>query len=124
MSMFENKEIRTRLREAFPKFYLNYNYEIIIYPACNSYFLISDVETEIELNAKIIEWLSREASKGIAKPSQKYHLDGINTFLHTEFTKDDMTEIYTHLGNAINHKKALRFIESGYDMTILTEERR
>lgn len=86
MSIFDNPEIRKRLRSAFPKFFLNSNYEIIIYPARNSYFLMANVDTERDLKAKILEWLSREASKSISKPSQKYHLEGINAFLGTEFT--------------------------------------
>ena len=48
-------------------------------------------------------------------------LDGINMFLHTDFSFDDMEIIYTYLGNACNHKKTIRFIESGYDMHVLTE---
>lgn len=119
MGIFENQEIRTRLREAFPKYFVNSNYEIIIYPARNSYFLLDGVETELELQAKILEWLSREAAKSISKPSQKYHLVGINTFLGTDFSQKEMMEIYTHLGNRCNHEKTLTFINSGYDIKIL-----
>lgn len=121
MSIFDNPEIRNRLRDAFPKLFLNANYEIIIYPARNSYFLMANVDTERDLKAKILEWISREASKSISKPSQKYHLEGINAFLGTEFTRDEMTEIYTYLGNRCNHEKTLRFIDSGYDMRTLWE---
>lgn len=121
MSIFENREIRQRLREAFPKFFLNANYEIIIYPARNSYFLIEDVETETELKAKILEWLSREASKSISHQSQTYHLNGINIFLGTNFTKADMEEIYTYLGNRCNHQRTLHFIVSEYSIDTLKE---
>lgn len=62
MNIFESPEIRKRLREAFPRYFVNSNFEIIIYPARNSYFLLDGVETEQELAAKILEWLSREAS--------------------------------------------------------------
>lgn len=119
MSIFENREIRSRLRQAFPKFFVNSNYEIIIYPARNSYFLLADIKTEQELKAKILEWLSREASKSISRQSQKYHIEGINKFLGTNFTLDDMVIIYTYLGNCCNHAKTIRFIESGYDLSVL-----
>lgn len=33
-----------------------------------------------------------------------------------------MEKIYTYLGNACNHKKTLKFIESGYDMSILKDD--
>ena len=49
-------------------------------------------------------------------------LEGINDFLETDFTESDMEEIYRHLGNAINHEKTMRFIESGYDFKVLEEE--
>lgn len=119
MNVFENKEIRSRLLTAFPRYYVTHAYEIIIYPPRNSYFCLEGVETDIELKAKILEWLSREASKSISKQSQKYHLAGINFFLETSFTQDQMTEIYTYLGNRCDHEKTLRFIASGYDMNVL-----
>lgn len=121
MVIFEDREIRQRLREAFPKFFVNQNYEIIIYPARNIYFLLDGVETELELKAKILEWLSREACKSISRQSQKYHLNGINAFLGTTFTLGDMELIYTYLGNRCNHEKTIRFIESKYDLSVLQE---
>ena len=45
-------------------------------------------------------------------------LDGINMFLHTNFSFDDMETIYTYLGNACNHERTLKFVRSGYDMAI------
>lgn len=90
MRVFENKEIRDRLLKAFPQFYISSSFECIIYPPRNSYFLMADIQTETGLNAKILEWLSREASKSIDSKSQVYHLNGINTFLGTNFTQEDM----------------------------------
>lgn len=119
MRVFESSEICNRLLKAFPKFYINSRFECIIYPPRNSYFLMADVQTEAELNAKILEWLSREASKSIDPKSQVYHLNGINTFLGTSFNQKDMTDIYTYLGNRCNHARTLRFIESGYDLAML-----
>lgn len=80
---------------------------------------MADIQTETGLNAKILEWLSREASKSIDPKSQVYHLNGINTFLGTNFTQEDMVEIYTYLGNRCDHARTLRFIESGYDLAAL-----
>lgn len=120
--IFENESIRSRFTAAFPKFYINHNLEAIVHPRRNTYFLLTDIHTEQDLSAKILEWLSREASKSITKKSQKYHLDGINTFLGTNFSQEDMVQIYTYLGNRCNHNKTMRFIESGYDLSTLTEE--
>ena len=119
MNVFENHEIRKRLCAAFPRCFVNSLFEFIAHPPRNSYFRLEGVETELELKAKVIEWLSREAVKGGSKSEQKYHLDGINQFLGTKFSSEDMDEIYTYLGNSVNHKKTIRFIESGYDMSVL-----
>lgn len=120
--IFLNEDIRNRFGAAFPKFFINHNLEVIVYPRRNTYFLLIDVNTETDLVAKILEWLSREAAKSVDKKSQKYHLDGINAFLGTNFTKEDMMKIYTYLGNRCNHNRTLRFIESGYDLSTLTKE--
>ena len=120
--LFKNDEIRNRFWAAFPKFFINHNMEVIVHPRRNTYFLIKGVETERDLVAKILEWLSREAAKSVHNESQKYHLDGINAFLGTNFTQDEMMEIYTYLGNSCNHKRTLLFIDSGYDLSVLTKE--
>ncbi len=119
MNVFERLEIRNRLRAAFPKCFVNASFEFIAHPARNSYIMLDGVETELELNAKIIEWFSREAVKGGSRQSQAYHMGGINSFLGTSFTREEMEQIYTYLGNSVNHGKTLRFIESGYDMSTL-----
>lgn len=120
--ILENEEIRCRFGAAFPKFFINHNLEAIVHPRRNTYFLLTDVQTEKDLIAKILEWLSIEAAKSVSSESQKYHLTGINAFLGTDFTKEDMMEIYTYLGNRCNHARTMRFIDSGYDLSVLTEE--
>lgn len=109
-------------RHAFPKCFINMNNELIIHPGRNSYFRLSGIESEVELKAKVLEWLSREAAKGGSRATQKYHLDGINEVLNTDFDTNDMEAIYTYLGNAVNHRKTIRFIKSGYDLGILDSE--
>lgn len=119
--ILENDDIRNRFGAAFPKFFINHNLEVIVHPRRNTYFLLNGVDTEKDLIAKILEWLSREAAKSVNRESQKYHLSGINAFLGTNFTQDEMMEIYTYLGNCCNHQRTLRFIDSGYDLAVLTE---
>lgn len=123
--------ILKKLFWAFPNGYINYNLEFIVYPhnRVNSYFRLEDCETEEDVAAKILEWLSREAHKSQHFNSERrnrqvrqYHIEGINAFCGTFFTEDDMEEIYTYLGNCCNHGKTLAFIRSGYDMTILSRK--
>jgi hypothetical protein len=54
---------------------------------------------------------------------QKWHRDGINAYLGTSFTAEDMEQIYCRLGNAVNSELCVKFIESGYDMALLEREK-
>lgn len=122
-------DIVERLGAAFPKSILNTHLEFIADPhhSINSYFILADCNTEEDVIAKLLEWLSREAYKSqhfnsVSRNKQvhKYHRDGINRFCGTNFSYTDMQSIYSHLGNRCNHEKTLRFIRSGYDMAVLT----
>lgn len=118
---------RLRLLADFENSFFNERDEFIAHRYSNTYFIFSNCESEEDVNCKVLEWLSRSAHKGIPysqewrnKKFRKFMLDGINMFLHTDFTFDDMEIIYTYLGNACNHNKTLEFVRSGYDMSVLT----
>lgn len=93
----------------------------------NEYIILSDCITEFDVKCKVLEWFSRGAHKTAPFREKanilfhKFMRDGINNFLGTDFCVEDMDLIYTYLGNACNHEKTIRFIESGYDMQILRE---
>lgn len=117
---------RLRLLADFDGSFFNERDEFIAHRYSNTYFIFANCETELDVKCKVLEWLSRSAHKGIPyrqewrnKKFRKFMLDGINMFLHTDFSFDDMEIIYTYLGNACNHNKTIKFIESGYDMQIL-----
>lgn len=125
------QQILTKLFFAFPNGFINHNLEFIADPhhCVNSYFRLEDCETEEDVAAKILEWLSREAYKSLHFNSDRrnrqvheYHLKGINAFCGTVFNEDDIEEIYTYLGNRVNHQKTLEFIRSGYDLAVLKKE--
>lgn len=118
--------VAIRLMNCFPGSFINHNGEFIAHEKANEYFSLSTCGDELDVKCKVLEWLSRAASKGEPFRTykrnlafQKFMLDGINRYLHTTFSHDDIDKIYTYLGNACNHKKTIRFIESGYDMSVL-----
>ena len=118
--------VTRRLRRAFPKSYINTNLEFIAHKEANEYFRLEDCECEFDVKCKVLEWLSRGAYKTCPFNSntknERFHnfmLNGINDFLGTDFTEDDIEIIYTYLGNRCNHEKTEKFIESGYDMAVL-----
>lgn len=115
-----------RLMHCFPRSFINQNGEFIAHLKSNTYFRLTDCKTELDIKCKVLEWLSRAAYK--TEPyrrkdkNDEFHafmLKGINEFLGTQFTAEEMEQIYTYLGNACNHEKTVWFIESGYDMKIL-----
>lgn len=79
----------------------------------------------------MLEWFSKAAHKTqpyyTEKSNKKYHqfmLDGINKFLGTAFSFEDMDLIYTYLGNAIHHDLTVQFVRSGYNLEVLREYER
>ena len=118
-----NQSVRYDLQNAFPKAFLNLRLELIAYPARNTTVPLYGADTIEELNARIIEWCSREACKSYSSASQKYHLNGINRFCHTNFTRDGMEYIYTYLGNGIEHDLCRRFVtEMDFNLNKLKHE--
>jgi hypothetical protein len=102
-----------------PKAFINRNNELIVEPRNNIYFRLDNVTNEMELKCKILAWLSRPSCKGVSNYWQKRILQIVNNFLETTFTKDQIIHVYTYLGNDINRKLSIAFIESGYDLSVL-----
>lgn len=117
------------LKEAFPESYVNDRGEMIVEPHANQYFIIEGCETKEDVKAKVLEWLSRGACKTEPYETPKrnaefrqYMKDGVNAYLGTSFTQNELMAIYTYLGNCVNHQKTLNFIRSGYDFSVLEEK--
>lgn len=115
-----------RLMACFPNSFINGNLEFIAHRKANEYFGLKNCMSEMDIKCKVLEWFSRGCYKTepyITKASnEKFHkfmLNGVNEYLGTNFTEDDMETIYTYLGNCCDHQKTIRFIESGYNMNIL-----
>ena len=121
-----NKDVLLRLTRAFPDSFINGGLEFIAHRFSNTYFRLEDCETELDVKCKVLEWLSRAAYK--AQPysttarNHNFHAHmraGINHFLQTSFTEEDMALIYQRLGNRVRHDLTVAFVESGYDMKLL-----
>lgn len=115
-----------KLMDCFPGSFINHNGEFIAHRVANEYFSFATCEDETDVKCKVLEWLSRAASKGEPFKSdranerfQQSMLDGINKYLGTNFSHDDIDEVYSYLGNRCNHARTLKFIESGYRVDLL-----
>jgi len=123
-------EYITRLMKCFPHSFINQYGEFIAHRETNAYFKIDNCKSELDIKCKVLEWLSRDAYKAepfrARRKNEEYRafiMDGINRYLGTSFTDEQMETIYTYLGNACNHEKTIRFIESGFDMFLLAEDK-
>ena len=105
-----------------PKCFINHRLELIIEPKNNIYFCLDGIETELDLKCKVLAWLSRPSCKGVSYLRQRLIRSIVNDYLGTEFTANQMMEIYTHLGCDCNRKKTIEFIESNYDLAALKEK--
>lgn len=121
-------ELITKLINSFPNSFINNEGEFIAEKKSNTYFNLKNCKNELEVKCKLLEWCSRSAYKGQPYATEKknkefreFMLNGINQFLNTKFSQDDMEQIYTYLGNAVNHEKTVAFVMSGYDMRYLQE---
>ncbi|WP_124115364.1 hypothetical protein [Paenibacillus xylanexedens] len=123
MNLIEIQKFMKIAERHSPNCFINSKFELIIEPKNNIYFLLSDVESDFDIKRKVLAWLSRPSCKGVSLYWQKRFRAIINEYLGTSFTFEDMDEIYTYLGNDCNRSKTIRFIESGYDMSVLKEKR-
>lgn len=121
--------ILLRLMRAFPGSFINHSLEFIAHRYSNTYFALADCNNDVDVKCKVLEWFSRPAHKSqpysTGAGNRKFHkfmLDGINAFLHTDFTEEDMALIYQKLGNRVRHNLTVEFVNSGYDMELLRKE--
>lgn len=120
------KETINKLLKSFPQSVINHNGEFIVNIKANNGFDLLNCTSSLEVESKVLEWLSRPAYKEepfrSKKKNNEYHsyvLNGINKFLNTNFTEDDIETIYTYLGNSCNRNLTIKFIQSGYDLNLL-----
>lgn len=120
---------RQKLIDAFPGGFVNVLGEFIAHARANEYFSLEDCETELDVKCKVLEWFSRGAFKTCPfesnRRNEQFHnfmLNGINDFLNTDFTEDDIEIIYQRLGNRVRHSLTVDFVNSGYDMAVLKGE--
>lgn len=120
------KEYVKDLLELFPNSFINEEQEFIAEPRTNLYFLLSNCNSLLDIKCKILEWFSRDACKTQpfrSRTENEEYQDNIrgkiNEFLGTDFTREEMTDIYSKLGNNTNRQLCIEFIESDYSMKLL-----
>ena len=111
--------------DCFPTSVINHNGELIVHIKSNTYFILRDCNSKEDVKCKLSRPAYKTEPYSTKRNNDEFHsfiLAGVNDYLGTNFSEKDMEEIYTYLGNACNHKKTLKFIESGYDMSVLKDD--
>lgn len=116
--------------KCFPDSFINPFGEIIISVKGNVYFTATDCKTKEDVICKLLEWCSRPMAKGEPYASEKRNNEWresliykLNNYLGTNFTQNDMYWVYDRLGNRVNHELTVKFIESGYDLSLIRPKR-
>ncbi len=128
-----NKDITfndlNELLNSFPGAFIVRNMELIVNAKTNAYISLLNCKTVLDIKCKILERLSREASSSLhfktEKKNNEYHQKltaYINDYLGTNFSINEMNDIYCYLGNGINHEKTKEFVLSDYNPSILTDK--
>lgn len=101
--------------------------ELILVPKTNLYFRLDDVETIFDLKCKLIKWCSRDCCKSEPysneisnKEYQESVRNKLNDFLDVNFNETEWLLIYTYLGNGCNSDLCIKFVESEFDINIIT----
>lgn len=122
-----NAEVQNMINKAICNYeglkcFINNLDELIISPKLNAYFRLEDVETELDFKCKCLEWLSFHVADNhwFGYNAERKKIERfINYILGTNFSHDDYQYIYGKLGNRVNHKLTVDFVERGYDMNLL-----
>ena len=108
--------------------FINHNNEIILIPKFNVYTLLDDVETDDDFKVKLCEWFSRDCCCALRysqnKRLERYYQENIEAFnfiCGTNFTKEQVEQIYTKLGNGIKHELTKKFVKSGFDLSVIAD---
>lgn len=117
------------LMKYFPESFIKPSGEIILDRKCAMLFTVKGICTKEDIAYKIFEWCSRPIAKGMIysdcyknRDYRRSLLLGINNYLKTSFTENDMYIIYDRLGNAVDHEKTVRFVDLGFDIQYLIDD--
>lgn len=120
-------EIVLKLLRSFPGSFINFNGDFIAHDK-DQYFDVKRCKGETDIKCSVLEWFSRSYKVHPFRSDkrnlefQAFMRDGINTFLGTDFCENDLRSIYGEIGNAINRQLTIKFIESGYKLSVLEEQ--
>lgn len=117
------------LLECFPDSFINNKMEFISKEKSQCFFCLLNCENKRDVELNVVQFLSRGYKEGSYSKKhmlikhQKYMVDGINSYIGTEYKYDgfEIKLIYKYLGNGINKELAKKFVDSRFDMNVLVD---
>ena len=112
-----------KLMSYFPDSFINRQLELILIPKTNTYFSLRDCLTKNDVISNVLMYCARDISKAMPYQQQKRNIDFyvVNRTRLEKYLGSNINlyVVYHCLGNGINKELTHRFIESGFDMTLL-----
>lgn len=115
----ELSKILIEFKSIFPECFIYKESELIVEPKNNVYFRVDNINSKIEFDCKVLEYISRYAHKHPTLYWRKWFKRGFNSYFRFNFTDNQLGVIYRRLGNGVNRKLAIEFIESGFNVSKL-----
>lgn len=112
-----------KISQTFYDAFITLREELILEPKSNTYFRLDNITCELDFDCKMIEYVSRPAHKGLTKPLQKQIREQLNNYFNKKWSVEDLSIIYTYLGNGCNRQLCIKFIDSDFDLEILKGDR-
>lgn len=108
-----------KVKNYFEKAYIYNKKELILDPKRNIYFRLDNIKTELEFKCKVLEFCIRPAHKGLDLTGQKYIRRRLFKYFGVNWSQHEMSLIYTYIGNTTRRELTKKFINSGFDLSIL-----
>jgi hypothetical protein len=123
--MYDYRKIELSLKKIskiFPNAFIKLRTEeLILDIKRNIFFRLDNIETNLDFDCKIIAYLSRPSHKGLTKKEHSYFLKCLNKYFNQNWTFQNMSLIYTYLGNDANRRLCKKFIRNDFNLEIIGE---
>jgi hypothetical protein len=120
------KEVEEKVERVFDMFegsFIHNNEELILNKKWNVYFRLQDIETQSDFDYKILSYLSYYTAShhfSFRSAQCKWALHKLIRWFRKDFSIDEMQIIYQKIGTGANKPLGIKFIESGFDINILS----
>jgi hypothetical protein len=111
-----------RVESCFPGAFIKLNEELILNREYNVYFRLENIETPLDFDCKMLAWVARPAHKEYKNKKQIIIKQGLNAYFGRDWSNEDLSIIYTKLGNGCNGALCKTFIEADFDLGLLKRD--